>query len=228
MNGEAVVKAVVGLRRYGKSTHVTRLTAGAPRVLFFDSLNDDYNEGVVCRDLAVLEKFWRRTYRGRFRITYKPVDPLTHLPRICELAYACGDMILVVDEVQLFFRGNWCSPEFTKIITAGGHPGVELIGVTQAPKRLGELLRSQAHEWHIFALREDDHIDYVKKRCSGIDPAQIRALQKYQYLHYVDGEDCYWRCIDDLTTGQTRKEEIAYATEAPRCDPAVGQHADAR
>jgi hypothetical protein len=226
---DAQVKAVAGLRGYGKSTHVQTMTADIPRVVFYDTLGNDYSDGVVCRDLATLERFWRGVYRRRFRISYKPIDPQADLPRICELAYACGDMTLVIDEIQLYFRGACCPVELTKIITAGRHAGIELIGVTQAPKKLGELLRSQASTWDVFAIREPDHAKYLADRCVGMSMAQILALQKYEYLHYEDEADCYWRCIDDLASGQTRRERIDYETQAPASTPGSDprQHANA-
>jgi hypothetical protein len=227
---DAQVKAVVGLRGYGKTAHTRVLTAAAERVLFYDTLGNDYSEGVVCRDVTTFERFWLRVYQHRFRISLKPVDPMEYFPRLCALAYECGNLTLVVDEVQLYFRGACCCTEFTKIITAGRHAGVELIGVTQAPKKLGELLRSQAAWWDVFAIREPDHAKYISDRCVGMDLSQVLALRKYEYLHYEDGADNYWRCTDDLDSGQTRREAIPYETEAPAAagDADPGQHADAR
>jgi len=213
---EAVVKAVAGLRGYGKTSRVLELTRETRRVLYYDSLGDDYSEGVVCRSRPVLEKLWHASYRGPFRISYKPVDPVADLPRICELAYACGDMTLVVDEIQLYFRGQYCAPELTKVITGGRHVGLELIGVTQAPKHLGELLRSQAREWFVFAIREPSHVKYLADRLVGVDPNLIMNLQKWEYLHYVDGRDYYERCIDDLARHKTERPLIL----AKSCRPA--------
>jgi len=221
---DAVVKAVVGLRRYGKSTHVVQMTRDCPRVVFYDSLNDDYNQGIVCRTWREFAKLWLDCYQTNFRITFKPDNPLEYFDQFCAMAYGCGDCTIVVDEVQLYFRGAWCCPPFTKLITAGGHVDVELIGVTQAPKRLGELLRSQAHEWHVFALREDVHVKYVTDRCPGLSVDLIKTLPKYDYLHFVDGADCYWRCKDDPTTGRTWKEEINYEGQTL----AVASSADSR
>jgi len=206
---EAIVRAVAGLRGYGKSKHVLEMTRLEPRVLFYDSLGDDYKEGVVCRRLDVLEKLWLASYRGKFRISYKPVDPIADLPRICELAYACGDMILVVDEIQLYFRGQWCSPELMKVITGGRHVGLGLIGVTQAPKHLGELLRSQAREWYVFAIREPDHVKYLAERLVGVDPRHILELRKWEYIHYVDGVEGYERCVDNIVAHLTETLHIA-------------------
>ncbi len=221
---DAVVKAVVGLRRYGKSSHVVRLIEGTRRVVFFDTLNDDYNEGIICREWPVFQKLWLASYRGPFRITYKPTDPLEHFAEFCNMAYACGDCTIVIDEVQLYFRGASCCSEFTKLITAGGHAQVEMIGVTQMPKRLGEVLRSQAHEWHIFALREEGHVKYVVDRCPGIEVSVVKTLPKYEYLHFVDGADYCWQCKDNLETGETerRRLENAETTVKPEQDSNPG------
>jgi len=211
---DAVVKAVVGLRRYGKSTHVVNMTRGCVRIVFYDSLNDDYNQGIVCRDWQFFKRLWLASYREYFRITFKPSNPMEYFDEFCMLAYECGNCTIVIDEVQLYFRGAWCCGSFTRLITAGGHVDVELIGVTQAPKRLGELLRSQAHEWHIFALREDVHVKYVTDRCPGVSVDLVKTLPKYEYLHFVDGAEHYCRCKDDPLSGRTWKEVIEYEGQA--------------
>ncbi len=222
------VKAVVGLRRHGKSSHVVRMTQGSSRVIFYDTMGDDYAEGIVCRDPETLEKFWRGVYRGKFRISFKPPDPIGYFPRMCDLVWECQNLTFVVDEVHLY-GGNWPCQRFTQIITGGGHRDIELIGVTQCPKKLGELLRSQATTWDVFRLLEGRHRDYILDRLPGIDPAQLQALERYEYLHYEDGADGYWRCKDDLRTGRMECKSLAYATQAPapapRADPV--QHEDA-
>lgn len=225
-----VTKVVVGLKRYGKSTHVVTMTRTCRRIVFYDSLGDDYNEGIVCRDWREFRDLWLKCYQlDHFRITFKPDDALRYFDDFCTMVYECGDMTVVIDEVQLFFRGQWCSQPFTKLITSGGHAEVELIGVTQAPKRLGELLRSQATDWTIFAVREDFHVKYVRDRCPGVSEILIKSLPKYEYLHFVDGEPHYWRCKDDLQTGRTWKEVVEYEGQAvtARAQSNLGEHADA-
>jgi len=225
---DAQVKAVVGLRRYGKSSHVRIITRQAARVVYYDTLGDDYAEGIVCREPEIFERFWRGVYQGKFRISLKPSDPIGYFPRFCDLVWECQDLTVVVDEVHLF-GGNWPCKRFTQIITGGGHRGLELVGVTQAPKKLGELLRSQATVWDVFKLLEGSHRDYVLDRLPGVDPVQLAGLDRYDYLHYEDGADCYWRCRDDLRTATTQREVWSYATKdsasAARTDPV--QHADA-
>ena len=104
---DAGIIVVVGLRRYGKSKRVARLVRASDRVIFYDTLNDDYNEGIVCRDWLAFQKLWAASYRGYFRITYKPENPMEHFGEFCDMAFACGNCTVVIDEVQLYFRGAW-------------------------------------------------------------------------------------------------------------------------
>ncbi len=228
MDGDAIIKVVFGQRGSGKTTKAAALVADKPRLVVYDSLGHDYRNGVVCEDRQIFELLWRVTYRGRFRLVYRPHDPVAEFPDVCRLASACGNLSFLVEEVDLYFRAAQCDPAFTNVISRGRHDGIELIAVTQCPTGFGSLLRAQAHEWFIFATREPRHVAYLTERCAGVDAQQILSLQQFEYLHYIDGADCYWRCLDDLTTGQTRTEEIRYANEAPRCDAATGEHADAR
>ena len=193
------------MRGYGKSTKVTALAKSFPRVFYYDTLGDDYTDGIIVRDRQALERFWRGVYRLPFRIIYRPPDPVAEFTRICELIWECGNLLFVVDEVQLFYHGASCPGEFTKIVTGGRHAGIDLVGVTQAPKKLGELLRSQAHEWYVFGVREPDQAHYLSERLAGVDDDVFRRLEKFQYVHYVDGADECWICLDDLAVGRTLK-----------------------
>jgi hypothetical protein len=202
---QAIIRAVVGLRGYGKSTKVTALAKSFPRVFYYDTMGNDYMDGVICRDLRVLERFWRGVYRLPFRIVYRPQDPVADFPRICELIWECGCLLFVVDEVQMFSHGAYAPFEFTRIVTGGRHRDINLIGVTQAPKKLGELLRSQAHEWFVFGVREPDQAHYLSERLAGVSDDVFRMLEKFQYVHYVDGADECWVCKDVPATGGMEK-----------------------
>jgi len=230
MADQAIVRAVVGLRGYGKSTKVTALAKDFPRVFYFDTLGDDYTDGIIVRDRRTLERFWRGVYRLPFRIVYRPSDPVAEFPRICELIWECGNLLFVVDEVQMYSHGPWSVPAFTKIITGGRHAGLDLVGVTQAPKKLGELLRSQAHEWFVFGVREPDQAHYLSERLAGVPDDVFRMLEKYHYVHYVDGADECWICKDVPATGGTDKlvsvlRDAKALISGPASDS--GEHADA-
>ncbi len=213
----------------GKSTKATGLVADCPRVLAYDPLGEDYRDGVVFESRRELEAFWRQTYKGPFRMVYRPEDPAADFPRICVLSYECRGMALIVDEADMFCRNGRCvDREFTYLIGKGRHHDIDLICCTQAPKGLADFLRSQAHEWFIFMVKEPAHVDYLVKRCGGLVTAEeILALERWEYLHYRDygeeGTPDVARCMDDLATGQTRRVMLHAGGQA-----ADDQHHDPR
>jgi hypothetical protein len=212
---QAEISVIFGQRGSGKTTRAVTLTRRFPRVLYYDTLGHDYRDGVACYCLAELKAFWRSCYQDRFRIVYKPERPEEDFATVCSLVSTCGDLAFVVEEVDLYFRAGNCCPEFKHIISRGRHDKVDLIAVTQAPKGFGLHLRSQASRWNIFSTREPDHVEYFRHRCSGIDPADLAVLAKYEYIAYEDGEDSYWICRDDLRTGGTEKREREYLYDRP-------------
>ncbi|OHB67774.1 MAG: hypothetical protein A2V70_19155 [Planctomycetes bacterium RBG_13_63_9] len=212
---------IYGQRGSGKTTKSQSLVADKVRLLVYDTLGHDYANGLVSSDRATFETIWKRTYAGRFRLVYRPRDPQGEFADICRMVYACGRMTFVVEETDLFFTGAKCDPAFTDVIVRGRHEQIELLAVTQCPTGFGPLLRSQAHEWFVFRTREPQHVDYLKKRCAGVDPQHIIGLAQYEYIHYVDGVDGYDVCRDDLA-GNTETRHVETSAGQP-----VGEHADA-
>ncbi len=69
-------RLIIGKTGSGKTVKALNLIKDRPRVVIFDTLGHDYSDGVVFYDLAALAAFWRRVYRGRFRLIYRPADPV--------------------------------------------------------------------------------------------------------------------------------------------------------
>jgi hypothetical protein len=227
-----IISVCVGMTGSGKSTRAATLVRDLPRVLYYDTLGHDYSDGVVFDDAADLVKFWRGVYRDRFRLVYRPADPQRDFPLICDLVYECGSMGFVAEEADLFCRNGRVRDEaFQRLIGKGRHRDIDLVCVTQAPKRIADFLRSQAHDWYIFMVKEPPHVEYLRDRCSGLVTAeQIMGLPRYHYLHYSDyGADDApeaHRCLDNLVTGATRRERLA--GDERQTDPDPAQHDVAR
>jgi hypothetical protein len=215
------VTAVCGQTKTGKTTEVSALLRSSPRVLVLDTLCKDYSDGVVCYDMATLQTVWRRSYRGRFRLVLRPAYPDEIFADLCDWVMACGDVTFAVEEAQLFFKAGVCCREFMKIITHGSHYGVHLIAVTQSPRKFGDILRSQAHDWIVFCTREVEHLDYLRKRLPGVSPDRISTIAPHHYVHYNDAWDSYYLCHRDLTTGRIERQELRYGQQeaAPDRDP---------
>lgn len=175
-----------GKRGSGKTTKVRELTDGTARALFYDTLGRDYSDGVVCESLDELKAFWLKVYRGRFRIVYRPADPVEDFPEVCKLAWAATNMTLVVEETDLYFKQGTTCPEFRNLIQRGRHAGVDMICVTQRPKGFGRLLTSQTDAFFLFATREPDDLAYFRARCGDAIAERLPNLGLYETIAYND------------------------------------------
>ena len=218
---EPVVRCVVGMTGSGKTTKAVALASACPRSLCYDTLCEDYSEGVVFEDRRALGEFWKRVAAGSFRLIYRPDDPNADFPLFCDQVYDVGDMAFVVDEADTFCKQGKCiDREFTHLIGKGRHRDINLICMTQAPKMLADFLRSQAHEWFCFMLKEPAHVQYMAARFGGlVTAADILGLNRFEYLHYRDyganGIPDIHKCKDDLITGRVYSELLNHEAENP-------------
>ncbi|MBN1360958.1 MAG: hypothetical protein JW993_10215 [Sedimentisphaerales bacterium] len=212
---EPVVQCIVGMTGCGKTTKAECLMLDHSRVLYRDAIGHDYADGLVFSDRPALETYWRRVYRGPFRMVHRPLDPLEDFGRECHLVRECGSLGYVVDEAHLYCKaGKIIDREFTRLIGTGRHYDIDLVCVSQAPKHLAEFLRSQAHEWFVFMLKEPGHVEYVVQRCGGLVTREhVLALERFEYLHYTDygpdGTPAVWLCRDDIVSGTTDRVQLA-------------------
>lgn len=222
---EITVRAVVGMTRWGKTTDVEEMVAGERRIVYYDSTNDDYRNGVVFTDFAVFKRFWLKVYRSRFRLIYRPLDPQEHFAEFCALAFECGNVTVVVDEADQFFTAGKCCREFQQIITRAGHAGIQLIVCSQRCKGFGVWLRSQCHQWDVFQNREPDDVADLYKRLPGLPAGTIETLPRFHFIRYVDGQDTYERRQTRLLASE--KVALQGLHETPGQQPDSGHDADA-
>lgn len=158
-------------------------------MLFYDTLGRDYRDGVICETMEELKAFWRRVYRGPFRIVYRPADPEGDFPEVCRLVNAAGSMAFVVEETDLYFKSGVACPEFRNLIQRGRHAGVEMFCITQRPRGFGRLLTSQTDVFYLFSTREPDDLKYFADRCGADVADALPGLPKFECYRYADYED---------------------------------------
>lgn len=160
------------------------------RVLFYDSNGGDYSDGVICDGLDELRRYWPRVVDGGFRIVYRSGRPVDDFPAVCELVKACGSMVFVVDECDMYFRKGEPPAEFVDVIRRGRREDVELIGITQRPRAMGEL-RSMVREMYIFETSEVMDLRWMKESFDSILVDAVKALRKFEYVKVVLPYDSY-------------------------------------
>lgn len=184
---KADIKLVVGKSGSGKTCKVVKIIQDHKRVIMFDTQGKDYFDGVMFYDLSELRKFWLKVYRGNFRMIYRPLDPMTEFEEICKIAFLCGNLTIVAEELPSLCTSSLIGTEFRKVIFRGRANDIRFIGLMQRPVGIHRDITSQANDIHIFNIDEPGDVKYFRNRIGTDIEDKIRQLEPYQYLHWQEG-----------------------------------------
>ena len=204
MDSEAIVRVIFGIRGGGKTVKLRRLLLDCHRSVTINTLNrDGFDNGVVFHTVADLRKFWLKVYRQNFSLVFSPEHgdvgkTAKEVGEICNLALACRDMTLAIEEMNVLFEDLRVPHEFNRLVFAGRDPGVELIGVAQQPVGFGSAMRAMTKEAFIFHTHEDSHLAVFRKLIGKEGAEAVRTLSNYQYVHWslADGAE-NWKIEKD-------------------------------
>jgi len=223
---ERKIKLIFGKRGSGKSYLAAHMLDQHDRFIVYDTLHE-YRNGVVFDDRFLLARFWRERYRAdKFKIIYRPTQPIEEEAIISEWAWLCGDLCYLVEEID-----NYCtsykptSEFFSHIIQRGRHKNITLIGVTQRPYGIPRILTSQAKEICIFRTNEPRDREYLKALLGQEIDAALDSLGQYEFLRWIDGSEGYEIC--KILSGQviTRGRYKGGCREGTRERTLVGDQA---
>lgn len=183
MRGDSKVSFIVGKRGSGKTLLARELIKrqDCPRIVCYDSNGHDYSDGVVCNGIEQLKHYWRRVIDGPYRLIFRSESPRKDFETVCQLIMAAGNTVFVVDEVDMYFDDGQPSEAFGDVIRRGRHNDIELIGITQRPRQMGEI-RSMANVLYIFETHEPSDLQYYKQSFSERLVERIRQLRQYEYV----------------------------------------------
>lgn len=182
---EAIVRVVLGTRGGGKSYLVKHvLMKDLPRLVIYDT-QAEYTDGVIFYDKAEFIRFWLDNYRKRWRLIYRPLDPLGEIGEICRLVYLCGNCTFIAEECHLYADSRKCiEPNFQTLLRRGRHKNIDVIAVTQRPNGTHKDLLGQAKEAYIFKILEPRDRDYIREWMGSSIDSYIDRLEQYQF--------CFW------------------------------------
>jgi DNA helicase HerA-like ATPase len=112
-----------------------------------------------------------------------PPDDATALLAI-RFAYALGNVLLVVDEIDLYADVRSPDPIVMQIIRYGRHRGVSLLGVSQRPANVVRDMTAQCDFIVMFQSTELRDVAYLSDRIGNDNAEKIRALPQFTYMTY--------------------------------------------
>lgn len=179
---EKKVFLILGKRGSGKSFLVKQYVKTFDRYLVFDTLGE-YTEGIIFTDIGELHEFWGKNLDKKFKLIYQPLQPEEEFPAICNMAWACENLVFIVEEVDRFSDSFHLSYEFANIVQRGRHRNITLIAISQRPYRVNRTLSSQVKELYTFQQSEPRDIAFLSEFI-GQDVEKVRNLPQYNYLHW--------------------------------------------
>lgn len=210
--------AVVGRTGYGKSSIVRHLVESHDRVMVLEQKPEKI------QDWAGQDIEWYRTWPEfygemravrprRFRVGFVP--GLNHLVDCIRLAWALGDILLVIEEAGKYFPynkqvrphhmkvtwgGNMNVPgEVLEMCERGRHAGrgdgnmpLRCVITSQRPKRLPLCIQAELDRVYAFRLRLAVDRKWLAE-CPGADAElaeETKELPKFHYLNIAEEGEC--------------------------------------
>jgi len=137
-----------------------------------------------------------------FRINYQwngELDQIEDFEYVASLAYACKNIVFVIEEVSLFCNPSYVPRPLAKIVSIGRHRNLSLYCTSQTPKQINTLIRSQSSEIISFSQTEPAHIEWCRA-VMGDKADIINSLKPFQALKWTPEKttifDKHWRPLD--------------------------------
>jgi len=184
---ERLIRLVLGKRGSGKSFYVKQESLKANRVLIYDTIGEYSGYGVTVSDLDELIEYWLKIHDKNFRIVYQPLRPAQEFDDVCDLVYACGDMVFIAEEIDIFTTNYDLSESFANIIQRGRHRNIDFFGVSQRPYRINRTVSSQAKEIITFIQTEPRDLEYLRLYMGSDHIDKISNLPEYHYFKWTSG-----------------------------------------
>lgn len=168
----------MGKKGTGKTTLVKNLIyklygEQVERVLVYDSMLE--------YDFQPLKSF--KNFSGIKRITPNifNADDNTVFEKVTQLVYEMGNLLYVVDEVDLFCSANYTPLSLQKIFRYGRHFKIDMIIVTRRPAAIPRHLTAMIDEFYLFKSHEARDLKYYEDLQTNLGQ-RVKNLHQFEHL----------------------------------------------
>lgn len=193
------IRGIFGRKGTGKSTLLAGMVRSEERVILVDPMGEHGELGVVVRSMASFKRYWKKSYKGKWRIVLQPhvLDPskpprealAPYLELIQRAAREGPPFVLVVDEVDVFGDSLHEDPALALVANYGRHFGISLIFAARRPRAVPRTLTSQADELWLYQTTEPVDIDYLRAFIGREAAARLPILPRHVVLRWSAGGD---------------------------------------
>lgn len=184
--------AILGRSGSGKTFLSRTIQKIYPRVLVIDFMREYSDGDVVTSFQEFSEKLlaFKTERRKRFRLIFQfpPAETEVELifDHILKTAYAAGNLLVVIEEVQMYSHSHHLGHWLRQCLLTGRHRNLALIFTTQRPGELHKTILSQCS--HIFCgqIHEKNDLKYLDNYFYK-DAEKLQKLQPQFFLYWRPG-----------------------------------------
>ena len=204
---------VVAPARSGKTQRVAEFVRVTPRVAIYDpqALTDVQYRNIATKIVKQdLRELHFALAEDDFKILYEPQEPTfdgrtwefpdfpKFLAKCLRRAELIGEMTVVVDEAHFTMSQRSMPIELWRVITVGGHYGLNLVWVTQRFSGVNPWARSNAREYWFFRTHHPAEIVLISDICGEEVAAQVQQLRRLDQntVPVTPGQMLRWSSYD--------------------------------
>ena len=169
------------------------------RCIVFDPLNQYKQKHseftIVVNTPVALKQYIKANFSKDWKILYVPKEGtvLKHWKHVGRIAYGCGNLNLVLDEIGLLCEHGYYKKEIKgqdpileSMVSFGRHRCVNIIATTQVPSTVALHYRSLCCEMRLFQIDEKAYLDYIQDRIGAAPTSLLPGLPKFTFVHWRD------------------------------------------
>jgi AAA+ ATPase superfamily predicted ATPase len=180
-----MITTVLGRRGCGKTTIIKEKIENISRLVILDTLAEFDNGDIISDPIEFINEL-SRLKDGYFQIVFRPfeIEPLKAFDIVAKSSWIVGDMLSVIDEIDLIASPISIPFELSRNLRYGRHRGLSMIAASRRAAEIPRLLTSQSDEIISFNQSEPRDIQYLASCCGNQFAEMTSNLQRFQYLQF--------------------------------------------
>lgn len=175
------------------------------RLLLWDFKREwggDYPEGYERLAALVAALKGRHHFAVRFMPSFDQKERAAQFDLFCRLAYALGNLVLVVEELAFVTSPSYAPPAWALCTCTGRHERLSILATSQRPAQVDKHFLGNCSLVHCGRLGDRNDVA-VMAAALAVTPAELAALRPLDWIER------------DAATGETRRGRLDFGPRRP-------------